>query len=303
MRTLQISYNKALEMIKALGNEHRRNIMQLLNSGPLNVNEIAEKLQLPFSTTAVNIKKLEDAGLITTEVIPGRGSQKINSSRYDRIVIDLIPEKIKNENSTIIDMPIGDYVDCQVEPTCGLLSSEQILGLLDHPRSFYEPERRLAQLLWFRSGYVEYKFPNRIPFGKTCTELEISAEVCSEAPYSKDDWPSDITLWVNDVEIATWTSPGDFGGRRGFLTPTWWEIHNSQFGMLKHWRINSEGCFIDGTKVSVNTIQTLNLLDRPFISVKFGVKEDALNKGGMNLFGKKFGNYEQDIIMKLQYKN
>jgi predicted transcriptional regulator len=109
------------------------NIMQLLDSGPLNVNDIAEKLGLPFSTTAVNIKKLEDAGLITTEVVPGRGSQKINSSKFERIVIDLGPEKLKNDDSTIIEMPIGDYIDCKAEPTCGLLSAEKILGLLDDP--------------------------------------------------------------------------------------------------------------------------------------------------------------------------
>jgi predicted transcriptional regulator len=157
----------------------------------------------------------------------------------------------------------------------------------------------LAQLLWLRSGYVEYKFPNRIPYGKTCTELEISAEVCSKAPYSKDDWPSDITLWVNDVEIATWTSPADFGGKRGFLTPTWWETHNTQFGLLKRWRIKNKGCFIDGSQVSDQTLQALNLEARPYISVRFGVKEDAKNKGDTNLFGKKFGNSSKTLLCRL----
>lgn len=303
MRILQLSYDKAMDVVKALANEHRMKIMQMLNDGPLNVNEIAEKLELPFSTTAVNVKKLEDAGLITTEVVPGRGSQKISSSRYERIIVDLQSEHPAKADSVNIEMPIGDYVDCEVEPTCGLLSAEKILGLQDDPRSFYEPEHKAAQLLWFRAGHVEYRFPNRIPYGKECKELEISAEVCSEAPYSKLDWPSDITLWINEVEIGTWTSPGDFGNQRGFLTPTWWESHNTQYGLLKRWRINETGSFIDGTKVSDTGIEELKLSKKPYISVKIGVKKDALNKGGMNLFGKRFGNYEQDIIMKVQYEN
>ncbi|GGH84404.1 putative transcriptional regulator [Pullulanibacillus pueri] len=301
MKNLQLNSENAMPILKALANEHRMKILTMLNKGPLNVNEISERLHLPFSTTAVNVKKLEDAGLITTEMIPGRGSQKISSSRYDRISIELKNDLPAPNDSIIIEMPIGEYVNCEVAPTCGLLSEDEILGLHDDPRSFYEPIHKQAQLLWFRSGHVEYRFPNRIPYGALSTAFEISAELCSEAPYSKLDWPSDITLWINDVELGTWTSPSDFGGQRGFLTPTWWETHNTQYGLLKRWRITDQGCYIDGTKISDTTIDVLKLSSKPYISVKFGVKEDAVNKGGMNLFGKRFGNYEQDIIMKVQY--
>jgi len=41
-------------------------------------------------------------------------------------------------------------------------------------------------------------------------------------PGTNADWPSDISLWVNDVKIGTWTSPGDYGDRRGVHTPRWW---------------------------------------------------------------------------------
>ena len=301
MKTLHLTADTSLDVIKALANEHRMNILKLLNKGPLNVNELSEHLNLPFSTTAVNVKKLEDAGLIATEMVPGRGSQKISSSLYNRISIDLGPEKPTPGDNIIIEMPIGEYVDCEVEPTCGLVSETEILGLHDDPRSFYEPFHKLAQLIWFRAGYVEYRFPNRIPYGSLCKELDISVEVCSEAPYSKLEWPSDITVWVNDIELGTWTSPSDFGGERGFLTPLWWETHNTQYGLLKRWRVTENGCYIDGSLLSNVTINDLRLLLKPYISVKLGVKKDAVNKGGINIFGKSFGNYEQDIIMKLHY--
>ncbi|HEX7066387.1 MAG TPA: helix-turn-helix domain-containing protein [Bacillales bacterium] len=301
MRILHLSPEQAINVSKALSNEHRMKIMEILSNEPLNVNEISEKLQLPFSTTAVNVKKLEDAGLLSTEIVPGRGSQKISSKRYDRIIIDLSPEEPPAGNSAIFEMPIGEYVNCEVEPTCGILGEHGQLGLQDDPRSFYEPEHKEAQLLWFRSGKVEYRFPNRVPHGSKVKELEISAEICSEAPYSRLDWPSDITIWINGLELGTWTSPGDFGGERGFLTPQWWETHNTQFGLLKRWRVNEQGCFIDGTGLSGVKIDDLNIHSRPYISVNFGIKKDALNKGGLNLFGRTFGNYEQDIIMKVQY--
>ena len=36
-------------------------------------------------------------------------------------------------------------------------------------------------------------------------------------------------------------------------------------------------------------------------SVRIGVKEDAVHKGGMNLFGNGFGDYPQDIVMKMWF--
>ncbi|GAA2717160.1 transcriptional regulator [Aeromicrobium ponti] len=301
MRTLQLTLGEAIEICKALSNEHRMRILDILTQGPMNVNDLSEMMELPFSTAAANIKKLEDAGLISTELVPGRGMQKVSSKKYDRIVINLRKEEQVDENIITIDMPIGEFADCEIGPTCGLVSDSAFLGMMDEPRSFYEPERKEAQLIWFRSGYIEYRFPNRIPYGGKEERLEIMAELCSEAPYHKLDWPSDITVWVNGIEIGTWTSPSDFGGERGFLTPKWWLTENTQYGLLKTWTVNRHGSFIDGVKQSDVTLEDLSIHAKPYISIKFGVKKNAVNAGGMNLFGHRFGNYEQGIIMKLHY--
>ncbi|MDN4075391.1 ArsR/SmtB family transcription factor [Fictibacillus terranigra] len=301
MRVLHLTLEKALAVNKALGNQQRMEMLSVLTEGPKNVNDLAERLGIPFSTAAVNIKKLEDAGLITTEIVPGRGSQKVSSKRYDRIVIDLEDKKPEPEKFITLEMPIGHYVHCEVEPTCGLASERSIISILDDQRSFFEPERKEAQLIWFKSGFLEYHFPNRVPYGSKVDEISLSVELCSEAPYHKLDWPSDITCWLNGIEIGSWTSPSDFGGERGFLTPSWWEDHNTQYGMLKHWKVNDEGSYIDSMKISEHTVQTLRLEGRPYISAKFGVKRDADKVGGMNLFGSKFGNYEQDLLMKIKY--
>ena len=302
MRTLELSLDDLLEISKALGNELRLEIMKKLNEGPMNVNELASSINAPFSTTAINVKKLEDAHLIFIEKIPGRGTQKVSSKRYDRIVINLSQEKKADYNIYNYEMPVGNFINCDIEPTCGLLSESGIIHVEDDPRSFFEPKRNDAQLIWFKSGYVEYHFPNRIPRGSDVRELSFSAEICSEAPYYNEDWPSDITCSINSKELGVWTSPGDFGGKRGKFTPAWWDIKNTQYGILKTWKINSEGSFLDNKKISNLSIQDLYIEDKPFISIKIGVKKDSKNVGGMNIFGSKFGNYQQDLHMKVLYK-
>lgn len=303
MRILQLTLEEAIEICKALSNENRMKIMRILSEGPHQVNEIANKMNIPFSTAAVNINKLEEAGLISTELFPGRGTVKLNSKIYDKIVINLFSEDISGNNKEIlVNMPIGDYVDCEIHPSCGIVSETDYIGMQDEPRSFYENEHKKAQLLYFKQGFVEYRFPNRLPYGCNATEIGFSIEICSEAPYYKLDWPSDITIWINNTEIGTWTSPGDFGGERGFLTPEWWPINNTQYGLLKHWKTTKDGSFLDGTKISNITVDDLKMNEKPYISFRLGVKKDCNNIGGINIFGYKFGNYEQDIIMKLHYE-
>ena len=61
------------------------------------------------------------------------------------------------------------------------------------------------------------------------------------------------------------------------------------------------GTFEDGRHVSDVKITDVHLDNNSFIKLKIGIKENAKNKGGVNLFGKKFGNHDQSIIMKIKY--
>lgn len=295
------SYEKIEQVLKALASDRRITILSHLSRKIASVNEIAEMLDIPASTATMHINILEDAGLIHTELKPAsRGLQKVIARVYDQVVIQL-PKANEDHAANIIDvtMPIGSFVDCQVAPTCGLVGEIGIIGELDDVSSFYHPDRIYTQLLWFRHGYVEYRFPNRLSKNVSLESLQFSLELCSEAPLNNPDWPSDITVWVNHVEIGTWTSPGDFGGERGVLTPLWWDEWNTQYGMLKVWRVNREGSYVDGVLISDVGIQALNIPQQPYISLKIGVKNDG-TPGGINLFGSKFGNYPQDIVMRMR---
>jgi predicted transcriptional regulator len=288
---------------KALGSGHRLRILRLLAGRLLNVSEIAQELQLPISTTNAHIKALEAAGLLLTEHRPAtRGSQKICTCAVDNLLVHFPRDHAQRLQTVEYSMPVGSYVDCEVSASCGITSETGIIGLFDDPDSFYETDRLDAQLLWFHQGYVEYRFPKRLPPKARLASLHLSFEACSEAPLHHRDWPSDITVSINGLEIGTWTSPADFGGQRGKLTPQWWDEHNSQYGLLKVWQVNDEGSKVDGLNASEVTLPQLGILRHRFISVRIGVKPDARNVGGLNLFGRAFGNYPQDIVLRLLYR-
>jgi predicted transcriptional regulator len=219
----------------------------------------------------------------------------------DRLVVILPLNKPGAKEPIEVSMPIGAFTDCRVAPTCGLAAQDRVIGEVDNPTMFYHPDRLNAQLIWLKEGYLEYRFPNSVHKGLIPDSLQFSMEICSEAPTHADDWPSDITLWVNGVEIGTWTSPSDFGVIRGTLTPGWWSDWSSQYGLLKIWRITRTGSFIDGNHISDVILDDLNLTQSDFISMRIGIKENATYTGGLNLFGHGFGNYPQDILMRLYY--
>lgn len=292
----------AERVLKALDSTNRLRILRFLSNRVSSISEIAGVLDIPLSSTALHIEILEEAGLVRSEFEPAsRGLQKVCSRMFDQIILDLPLYEEARDTVTEFSMPIGAYVDCQVQPTCGILSDTLIIGMLDDPSSFYEPEHFNAQLLWFHQGFVEYRFPNRIPKNNVPSTVRLSMEVCSEAPLFNLNWPSDITVWINGVELGSWTSPSDFGGEPGRLTPEWWTPRNTQYGVLKFWHVDDLESRVDGVTISNVTINDLNLNVSPFISVRIGVKPDAKNVGGINLFGSRFGNYPQDLVLGISY--
>jgi len=303
-RLYMIEAKESLHVLNALASEPRLAILELLNGRKLSVNDVAKELSLPQSTISTNIKILEEAGLISVETAPGKkGTQKLCSLPYDEVVIQL-PGGKKDLAQNVIEvaMPIGLYTDFEVNPPCGLCSREEIIGFLDVPDSFLSPKRAVASLIWFERGFIEYKFPNNLKGQPGLERLEISVELSSEVPGTNTDWPSDITLWVNGVEVGTWTSPGDYGDVRGKLTPDWWKLAGSQYGLLKNWSITEDGSYVDGTKVSNITLNEVDVRGHSSVKVRIGIKENAVNVGGINIFGRGFGNYDQDIVMTMHLR-
>lgn len=295
---MQLEINEdSLKVYEALASKVRINIIQLLSKNKMSVKELAQALGLSSAIVTMHIRKLEEANIIKTEKI---GQSKISSLRVDHIDINF-PEKIFNafdvqEN----DIPIGLYTDYAVHPTCGLATLTDFVGPADEPKFFSDPKRMDARILWFGYGFVEYQTPNYLSAENKLEMMEISLELSSEFPFANNNWPSDITFTLNGVELCTWTSPGDFADIRGKLNPDWYPDKLNQYGLLKTIRIMNHGTYMEGEPLSDVTIDQFST-DEDVWKLRIEVKEDAQHVGGCTLFGKGFGNYDQNIKIRSYY--
>ena len=300
---LIVDPEEGIEVLKAFSSPARVKVLKLLHTkGAMNINDIARTLNLPQSSVSSNVQILEDAGLIRTETQRARkGNQKLCHTLFDEVLV-MFKEDTATANSDTVEvaMPLGLYTSCEVSAPCGLCSTEGIIGLLDVPDTFLDPGRMGAGLIWFTRGYVEYQFPNntKLMSGQLAS-MEFAMELSSEAPGTAANWPSDISVSVNKVDIGTWTSPGDYGDKRGVYTPAWWKLKGSQYGKLKSWRVTEAGTYVDGVKISPVSLKDLDLETHRSIRLRVGVDEGAKHPGGINIFGRGFGNYDQDIVLRM----
>lgn len=290
-----------LPMFKALSSEVRVAILELLmEHNQLNMQEIATKLNLTGGAITTHIKKLHECGLVHISTAAGKqGIQKICYLPKDKLVVDIGHESL--DKTYEADICIGHYSTYQVSPTCGIATADRVIGEVDDPRYFADPERIHAQILWFTKGFIEYRIPNYLKADQTLCELQFTLEISSEAPGVCNNWPSNIYFHLNGFELGHWISPGDFGDFRGLLNPSWWPSSWNQYGLLKLLSINHYGTFVDGLKISDTTLLDIGLNYRSDIILRLSVPEGSKNAGGLTLYGEGFGNYSQGIHVRMIY--
>jgi predicted transcriptional regulator len=195
-------------------------------------------------------------------------------------------------------VPLGLYTSFSVNAPCGLRAVDGVIGLLDMPDTFLDPGRVKAGLLWFTGGFVEYRFPYRseIP-AAMLRALEFSMELGSDAPGTSPDWPSEISLWVNDAEIGSWTLKSSRHRAAGPRDS--WGRYGSDHGDLTNWRVTHAGTFLDGIRISSVTLADLKLEPAQPIRLRIVVAANATHPGGVNIFGRGFGHHDQEIVMRL----
>ncbi|WP_310832162.1 ArsR/SmtB family transcription factor [Paenibacillus pedocola] len=290
-----------IEIFKALSSEIRIQILELLATNQaLNLNEIAKKLNLSNGAITMHIKKLEESGLIEINTSVGKhGIQKVCYLNKDKLMVDLRSKDV--DNLYEVEIQVGHYSNYQAVPTCGLATKDSIIGDFDEPRYFADPQRIDSEIIWMAEGFLEYRIPNYLKANQTFREIQFSMEIGSEAPGFNDNYPSDLYFYVNGIEIGYWTSPGDFGDQRGTFNPDWWPPHLNQYGMLKLIRINNEGSFIDGCRISDITLDDIKLDYKSELTFRIAVTDKPVNKRGLTIYGKHFGNYSQDLLARVLY--
>jgi predicted transcriptional regulator len=65
--------------------------------------------------------------------------------------------------------------------------------------------------------------------------------------------------------------------------------------------VDTNHCLLDGEEISSVTLSDLYLPTQDYISLRIGVSADSAHVGGLNLFGEKFGDYAQGIVMRVGY--
>lgn len=292
----------SLLVYEALASDIRLKIIDRLFEKEMNIKELAAELYLSNAIVSSHVAKLEKAGIV------GSKMKRINGGTYKMCYINTEHMQIKlspiqhQRSYEEVSIPVGQYSNHEAQPTCGLATTEKMIGHYDDPVYFLDPEHVHASILWFARGFVEYKIPNYVHKDQQLVELEISMEIGSEAPQVNEHWPSDISFYVNNRMLGTWTSPGDFGEHRGRLTPVWWQSDVNQYGMLKVLRINESGTYIDGKKISEVTLSSL-MVDAQYWTFRISAEELKKGRGGLTLYGKGFGNYDQDIVIRSYYKS
>ena len=186
----QNSQDEIITVAKALSSPTRLQILEHLQDKDANISEIAEALELPRATANLHITSLEEAGLIRFETVAAkRGIQKICKRNHD-IVVMHIPKnnEVASQNRIVTEMPIGNFVDYQVSPTCGLANEFDYIGHTDDAASFYEPKRTTAQIIWLGQGHLEYRFPYR-PRGDRSPQRRRWTDRCRRSESCRCRWP------------------------------------------------------------------------------------------------------------------
>ena len=133
-----------MPVFKALGSDIRINIIKLLlENKEMSMNEIAKALGVTNGALTSHVRMLEEAGIIV--VIADRnahGNKKMCRLKETQIMFDLGgDDSTSNELIYDTEVKIGHYSDYSILPTCGIATTNNLIGEVDDARYFAHPDR------------------------------------------------------------------------------------------------------------------------------------------------------------------
>ena len=307
MRSINLDFvneDKIEALGEALSSSARSKILKLLIENSYTIKELSNKLNLAMSTTSFHVGILKKVGLVKIIAAPNKkGNEKNVSLNVEQATIFFRGYKPDTTSSCYFDIPIGSYSNYNITPPCLINTKKSTIVPIDRVSVFRAPERINAQLISFSKGFLEYTILTEDFKNKELKSIKISLEICSECPNYNNNWKSDITFWINNTELGDYRSYSDYGGRMGKYTPQWWPSTSSNYGNMVSIEINESGTIINGKEINKITLDNLEICKDEYFTFKIGVKDDAKYVGGINIFGKEFGDYAQDIQIIVTYLN
>ena len=290
--------DRIVAVTKALSHPLRLDILDQLLHEPRTVTELARINGLTNSTVLFHLRMLEEASLIICRTKPNKkGKTLVFYINFNTISFTTQAQSSFSNAISMQTVSVGSFSQCETQKYLRIGTSDHFV-VLDRD-DVYNTARFDAGLIGIDNGSVTYEFSNAFAKQHKLLGLEFSLEVSSESPYFRNDWKSEILFSVCGIDVACYLSPGDFGGERGRLTPSWWDDRYSQYGLLVTLLIDHEGVRINGEPVKTSiTVDDLPIQKNNRFS--FGIRTDPNRKyaGGFNIFGKTYGNFAQDIVMK-----
>lgn len=290
---------KVLAISKALSHPVRLQLLKQLLREPCSITELAKLNKLTNSTVIFHLGILEEAGLVVEKVRPNKkGKTLVFYINFSELTFSL-----KNASSdtrvTVVEQSVGvgNYISASPVKYIRLATDDQFVVL--DKEDAYNPQRFEAKLICMDNGEVTYAFSNAFAKQNTVRRLEFSLELSSESPYYCNDWKSEIVFSVCGIDVAEFLSLGDFGDKRGLLSPAWWDSKYSQYGVLVTVTIDDNGVMLNGERVNHRiTLAQLELEHRDKITFSLRTEMNRQYAGGFNIYGRRFGNVEQDIVLR-----
>jgi predicted transcriptional regulator len=85
----EIETDEEIELIvKALSSKTRRNILQEIQSEPMDVSNLAARLKMTEANISAQVKKLQEAGLIDCDYSAGKhGVRKLSKIKFNQLLL------------------------------------------------------------------------------------------------------------------------------------------------------------------------------------------------------------------------
>ena len=291
----------AQEVLKALSNETRYRIVEILQNGPLSVTEISRELGISQPTATSYIGILERVGLVSTRIQRSpRSFNKLCYVLFNHVSFSFEgPSPHKEPDIYSIELPVGHYTAFRSQGMSLLASEAGIIASTKEYAGFFHPNRMEAELLALTNGEIHYFFPHNIPDEHEVVYLELSMELAVAFP----DHPGEVEVLIaiNDRELTPFRIDYRRVDEENINMAGWYPEGLSRMGTLCLCRIDSSGATINGRPAAKITPPDLGLDFMQPIAVRMTVNSDGPDGRGIAIFGKAFGRYEQSINLSIGF--
>jgi len=298
----KVPRDKTEVVLKVLSNSARYKILALLSQGPMNISELSRAVKISQPTVTTYINQLEKAGLVFSRLQKSStGYNKICQTAYPGITLFWQDsEKPATETEYEIEMPVGHYAGIDCSAPCYLATQAGIIASSEDFSRFYHPIRMEAEILVMGQGSINYLFPYNIPKIHKILYLELSLEM--NVAFGPPDSFTEVVLMLNHHRLEPVRLMPQKVNENHHHRLSWYPDELSTSGQLCVWRVSESGSTLNSSPAGKVNLSDLDLHPMQPIEVALETHSSIDPVGGLIIFGKRFGQHNQDIRLTVAYE-